>query len=191
MSCHSELSEESARQSSALTAGDFFLRRQEKVTKKKATPGSAVGAVLPSVGSADFPALLVKPGGCATRACGPQTVLADFPRLACVARRSTGGAASERNRPAVKGASVLVLPSALSSSAEHPAQRARLLLGKTRRSTSPSGRNPAIAHLKTPPITLASEPERDPQPVVACFDFGEARCEFGPRQAEVGAGQLG
>ena len=83
MGGHSERSEESVTLSSALTAGDFFLRRQEKVTKKKATPGSAVGC-------ADFPALLVKPGGCATRAYGPQTVLADFPRLACVARRSTG-----------------------------------------------------------------------------------------------------
>ena len=36
---------------SALMAGGFFLFRQEKVTKKKATPGSAVGC-------ADFPAVL-------------------------------------------------------------------------------------------------------------------------------------
>jgi len=81
-----ERSEKSATPGSALTAGGFFLRRQEKVTKKKATPGSAVGY-------ADFPALLVQPGGCATRPCGAQTVLADFPRLAYVARRSTGGTA--------------------------------------------------------------------------------------------------
>jgi hypothetical protein len=67
-----------------LMAGHFLLRRQKKVAKEKATPGCAVGC-------ADFPALLTVPGGCGTRACGPQTVLADYPRPACVARRSTGG----------------------------------------------------------------------------------------------------
>jgi hypothetical protein len=84
---------------SALMAGHFLLRRQKKVTKEKATPGFAVGC-------ADFPALLAEPGtpgvlprdavhrsgrGCATRPCGAQTVLADFPRLVCVARRGTRG----------------------------------------------------------------------------------------------------
>jgi len=80
---------------SALTAGRFLLRRQKKSAKEKAPPGSAVGC-------ADCPALLAKPGGCATRACGPQTVLADCPRLACVARRCTGGTASERKRRCAK-----------------------------------------------------------------------------------------
>ena len=108
------------RSSSALTAGSFLLRRQKKVTKEKATPGFAVGAALPSVGCTDFPALLVKPGGCATRACGPQTVLADFPRLACVARRSTGGnpqTPTEHNHWRYRIRSVLLTPSASSSSA--------------------------------------------------------------------------
>ena len=104
-------------QGSALMAGGFFLFRQEKVTKKKATPGSAVGC-------ADFPALLVKPGGCATRPCGAQTVLADFPRLACVARRSTGGTAFELNRQRKKLRSVLLMPSASSSSAGRNGKRA-------------------------------------------------------------------
>ena len=62
----------------------FLLLRQKKGAKEKATPGYAVG-------DADSPALLGKPGGCATRGYAPQTVLADFPRLACVARRVTGG----------------------------------------------------------------------------------------------------
>ncbi len=53
----------------------FFLLRQEKVAKKKATPGYAVGC-------ADSPALLATGGGCGTRACGPQTVLALFPPAA-------------------------------------------------------------------------------------------------------------
>src|SRR6185369_17717622 len=53
----------------------FFLLRQEKVAKKKATPGFAVGC-------ADFPALLATGGGCGTRPCGPQTVLALFPPAA-------------------------------------------------------------------------------------------------------------
>ncbi len=50
----------------------FLLLRQKKVAKEKATPGYAVGC-------ADFPALLETGGGCGTRPCGPQTVLALFP----------------------------------------------------------------------------------------------------------------
>ena len=58
--------------------GVYRCRRQ------KATPGYAVGC-------ADSPALLEGPGGCATRRCAAQTVLADFPRPFSVARRSTWG----------------------------------------------------------------------------------------------------
>jgi hypothetical protein len=62
----------------------FLLLRQKKVAKEKATPESTPGC-------AGFPPLLGKPGGCGTRPCGPQTVLADYPRPACVARRLQGG----------------------------------------------------------------------------------------------------
>jgi hypothetical protein len=63
----------------------FLLLRQKKVAaKEKATPGYAVGC-------ADSPALLEGPGGCGTRPCWPQTVLADIPRPFPVARRSTWG----------------------------------------------------------------------------------------------------
>jgi hypothetical protein len=62
----------------------FLFFGKKKVAKEKATPGYAVGC-------ADSPALLEGPGGCATRPCGPQTVLADFPRPFSVARRSTWG----------------------------------------------------------------------------------------------------
>ncbi len=62
----------------------FLLLRQKKVAKEKATPGYAVGC-------ADSPALLEAPGGCGTRPCGPQTVLAEGPRPFSVARRSTWG----------------------------------------------------------------------------------------------------
>ncbi|MPM65206.1 hypothetical protein SDC9_112099 [bioreactor metagenome] len=62
----------------------FLFCGKKKVAKEKATPGYAVGC-------ADSPALLEGPGGCATRPCGPQTVLADFPRPFSVARRSTWG----------------------------------------------------------------------------------------------------
>jgi len=91
---------------------DFLLLRQKKVAKEKATPRYAVGF-------ADFPALLAKPGGCATRGFAPQTVLADFSQLACVARRCTRGVSkpSEHDRRTVKHRSVLVMPSASSSSA--------------------------------------------------------------------------
>ncbi len=57
---------------SALRASYFLLLRQKKVSKEKATPGYAVGY-------ADSPALLGTGGGCGTRGCAPQTVLALFP----------------------------------------------------------------------------------------------------------------
>src|SRR5574343_265760 len=62
----------------------FLLLRQKKVAKEKATPAYAVGC-------ADSLALLEGPGGCGTRGCAPQTVLADGPRPACVAQRLSGG----------------------------------------------------------------------------------------------------
>ena len=62
----------------------FFLFRQEKVAKKKATPAYAVGC-------ADSLALLEVPGGCGTRGCAPQTVLADCPRPFCAAQRFRWG----------------------------------------------------------------------------------------------------
>jgi hypothetical protein len=62
----------------------FLLLRQKIVAKEKATPGYAVGV-------ANFPALLEAPGGCGTRGCAPQTVLAETPRPFSVARRSTRG----------------------------------------------------------------------------------------------------
>lgn len=66
-----------------LDGGPVSFASPKEIGERKGDPGSAVGC-------ADFPALLAKPGGCATRAYGPQTVLADFSRLVCVARRSTG-----------------------------------------------------------------------------------------------------
>ena len=64
----------------------FFLFRQEKVAKKKATPAYAVGC-------ADSLALLEGPGGCGTRlGCAkPQTVLADCPRPFSAAQRFRWG----------------------------------------------------------------------------------------------------
>ena len=62
----------------------FFLFRQEKVAKKKATPAYAVGC-------ADCLALLEGPGGCGTRGCAPQTVLADCPRPFSAAQRFRWG----------------------------------------------------------------------------------------------------
>ena len=64
----------------------FFLFRQEKVAKKKATPAYAVGC-------ADSLALLEAPGGCGTRLgyAKPQTVLADCPRPFSAAQRFRWG----------------------------------------------------------------------------------------------------
>ena len=95
-----------------LTRGLLSFVSPKESSERKGDPGSAVGC-------ADFPALLVKPGGCATRGYAPQTVLADFPRLASVARRCTRGVSkpSQHNRPAVTQDSVLVMPSVSSSSA--------------------------------------------------------------------------
>ena len=68
---------------SALRAAYFLLLRQKKVSKEKATPGYAVGV-------ADCPALLATGGGCGTRPCGPQTVLALFPPAAALLGASHG-----------------------------------------------------------------------------------------------------
>jgi len=68
---------------SALRASHFLLLRQKKVSKEKATPAFAVGF-------ADFPALLATGGGCGTRACGPQTVLALFPPAAALLGAADG-----------------------------------------------------------------------------------------------------
>ncbi len=77
----------------------FLLLRQKKGAKEKATPRYAVGF-------ADYPALLAGLGGCATRGCAPQTVLADFPQPGSVARRCTRGSvkpsASYRQRKKIK-----------------------------------------------------------------------------------------
>ena len=59
------------------------MLRQEKVAKKKATPGCAVGY-------ANFPALLEGPGGLRNSPAA-QTTQADFPRPFSVARRFTRG----------------------------------------------------------------------------------------------------
>jgi hypothetical protein len=72
----------------------FLFDGKKKVAKEKATPGYAVGC-------ADFPALLDGPGGCGTRGCAPQTVLADSPRPVSVARRSTWGP-QQRRSPTAK-----------------------------------------------------------------------------------------
>ena len=68
---------------SALEARAYFLLlRQKKVAKEKATPGAAPFGFL---------ALLGTPGGCGTRGCAPQTVLAESPRHSCVAQRLPWG----------------------------------------------------------------------------------------------------
>jgi len=62
----------------------FLSLGRKKVAKERATPGSAPRC-------AGSLALLAEPGGCATRPGGPRTVLADIPRLGCVAQRLPGG----------------------------------------------------------------------------------------------------
>jgi hypothetical protein len=79
---------------SALEARAYFLLlRQKKVAKEKATPGYAVGC-------ADSPALLAAGGGCGTRPCGPQTVLALFPPAAPLLGASHGDPKSVSDQPA-------------------------------------------------------------------------------------------
>ncbi len=78
---------------SALRASHFLLLRQKKVSKEKATPGYAVGC-------ADSPALLGTGGGCGTRGCAPQTVLALFPPAPVLLGASHGGPKSVSALPA-------------------------------------------------------------------------------------------
>jgi len=77
----------------------FFLLRQEKVAKKKATPSCAVGY-------ADSPTLLDEPGGCGTRGYAPQTVLADYSRPISVARRFTRGPKDHQSLTAMASAAI-------------------------------------------------------------------------------------
>ena len=70
----------------------FFLSCQEEVAKKKARPlrrPAAPGALHPKGVSCGARCSAAK-GGCGTRACGPQTVLALFPLAPCAARRRRG-----------------------------------------------------------------------------------------------------
>jgi len=75
-------------------AGYVLLSRQKNVTQEKATPFRR-----PPL-RCGYPALLAKPGGCGTRPCGPQTVLADFPRLVCATRRRNRGNSENHPHPA-------------------------------------------------------------------------------------------
>jgi hypothetical protein len=69
---------------SALEARAYFLfGGKKKVAKEKATPGSAPRC-------AGSPALLGVGGGCGTRPCGPQTVLALFPPTPALLGASQG-----------------------------------------------------------------------------------------------------
>ncbi len=77
---------------SALRASHFLLLRQKKVSKEKATPGYAVGC-------ADSPALLAVGGGCGTRGCAPQTVLALFPPPAPLLDAAHGDPKSVADQP--------------------------------------------------------------------------------------------
>ena len=115
---------------------DFLLLRQKKVAKEKATPRYAAGF-------ADSPALLGKPGSCATRGKAPQTVLADAPRLASVARRCTRGSLkpSKSTRHRIKHRSVFLLPSASSSSTVRNGKRGEDCL----RAAGPSSAAPRCA----------------------------------------------
>ena len=68
----------------------FLLCGQKKVAKEKATPGSAPGC-------ARSPALLAVGGGCGTRPCGPQTVLALFPPTPALLGTSQGARQTDRS----------------------------------------------------------------------------------------------
>ena len=149
---------------------DFLLLRQKKVAKEKATPRSAVGY-------ADSPALLVKPGGCGTRGFAPQTVLADIPRLASVARRCT----TRISKPMVhhhlrmKRRSVFLMPFASSSSAGRNGEKGEDCL----RAAGPSSAAPRCDR-------AAQRPRRSRATLRARFLFGYfslARQEKGSRRS--------
>ncbi len=96
-----------------LPARYFFLLRQEKVPKKKATPGCAVGY-------ADSPALLESGGGCGTRRYAAQTVLALVPPASALLGAPQGERENhpELKRSAGKIRTLFPLPSVLPSSAD-------------------------------------------------------------------------
>ncbi len=104
-----------------LTRGHSFFWVAKRKKPKKRRP------LRYAAGFAGCPALLVRPGGCGTRAFGPQTVLADDPRPHSVARRCTRGKEKHTKRNltplAVDSRLVLDQPFASSSSARRDGKK--------------------------------------------------------------------
>ncbi len=165
---------------SALRASHFLLLRQKKVSKEKATPGSAPGY-------ARSLALLGRPGGCGTRGCAPQTVLAESPRPACVAQRLSGG---PERRPGSNGSA----RNGMLRSGRKNAQNRETLFGpgcfsgplgrrRVTQALAEKGRglSEGEARVPQPPPTASNagdraQPGADPgSPFLCLLSFGEAK----------------
>jgi hypothetical protein len=150
----------------------FFLSCQEKVAKKKARPlrrPAAPGSLRCSDAT----------GGCGTRACGPQTVLALFPVASCAARQRRGQEINrlELNPICFQHASGFSFPSC---SAEQ-----RREAGGIRRALS-EGRSPELRSRPASRVAQGSRrsrPRNAGSPFLWLLSFGEAKESTSARQA--------
>ena len=133
---------------SAWRACNFFLLRQEKVTKKKATPGSTPGF-------ARFLALLGPPGG-SLNSPAARTTPPEGPRKPCVAQRLPWG----EGRPGFGNGSAVLAVRVRSVSEIRLTVSARPLLGPLRGAEQRRGLGGSRLALSEPPwgASLASRP---------------------------------
>ena len=135
---------------SAWRACNFFLLRQEKVTKKKATPGSTPGF-------ARFLALLGLPGGSLNSPpAGTRTTRPEGPRKPCVAQRLPWG----ERRPGFGAGSAALADPARTMGLKGYGRSARPLLGPLRGAEPRRGLGGSRLALSEPPwgASLASRP---------------------------------
>ena len=133
-----------------MRACNFFLLRQEKVTKKKATPGSTPGF-------ARFLALLGLPGGSLNSPpAGTRTTRPEGPRKPCVAQRLPWG----ERRPGFGAGSAALADPARTMGLKGYGRSARPLLGPLRGAEPRRGLGGSRLALSEPPwgASLASRP---------------------------------
>ena len=119
-------------------------------------------------------------GGCGTRACGPQTVLADFPpaRLRCSARQRARGKAPELYPHNVSAQVVFTSPLVERRATERLAEKGRGL------SEPPSGEFRSPRQLRVAQGSRRSRPRNQGSPFLWLLSFGEAKESMPARKAE-------
>jgi len=169
---------------SALRASHFLLLRQKKVSKEKATPGSAPGV-------ARSLALLGRPGG-SLNSPAAQTPRTDCPRPACVAQRLSRGPVNHPFSEPVscalsEGVEIKYLPvEPRRLSGPHVERRATEKVAEKARGLS-EVRSPefrSARHLRVAQGSRQRRPRSLGSPFLWLLSFGEAKESTPARKAE-------